>query len=86
MRIADCLLLLLWNSKSKKSPKVPHLSHVSDLNHWKSFPVCCSGHENVVKILVENGANANAVGKDGESPLHVAVTNGKYFYIFIKQF
>lgn len=34
------------------------------------------GHEKVVKILIENQADVNAMGKDRETPLHIAVGNG----------
>lgn len=34
------------------------------------------GQERIVQILLENGADANAPGKDGETPLHIAIGNG----------
>lgn len=36
------------------------------------------GYVNVVKILLENGANANAVDSYGNTPLHWSAFSGKY--------
>ena len=36
---------------------------------------CVYGHTKVVLLLLKHGANVNARGMDGDSPLHDAVAN-----------
>lgn len=35
-----------------------------------------SGHANIVEILIQNGADVNAVAKDGSSALQLAAGKG----------
>lgn len=49
---------------------------VHELDVWTLFSIRSQGHEKVVKILIENQAEVNAMGKDRETPLHIAVGNG----------
>lgn len=36
----------------------------------------CLGHENIVKLLIENGADINSQDEYGIKPLHYSVYNG----------
>lgn len=53
------------------------------------FNLCCLhlqlGYERVVQILVGNRADVNAQGKDKETPLHMAVGNGKNCLNFFRK-
>ena len=40
------------------------------------FYLCENGHLEIVKYLVENGANINEKNKDGDTPLICASING----------
>lgn len=40
------------------------------------------GHARIVQILLENGADANAPGKAGETSLHIAIGNGRSMICF----
>lgn len=47
--------------------------------------VYCTGHESVVRLLIENGADINARNGNKDSALSLAVLNGdiiKYIYTF----
>lgn len=35
-----------------------------------------AGHENVVKLLIDSGANVNTAANDGSTPLHTAFQKG----------
>lgn len=50
------------------------------LNEWR---ILLLGHENIVKLLLENGARLNDRDSDGYTPLHVAVSGKiwKQFYL-----
>lgn len=43
-----------------------------------------SGNQNLSETLIKSGANVNAVGKDGSTPLHVAAEYGKGRSLLIK--
>lgn len=48
-----------------------------DLQFVQYFSWICADTVNVVKMLIANGANVNAVDNDGFSALHWAALNGK---------
>lgn len=39
-----------------------------------------TGHTNIMELLIENGANINAVNNDNESALIKALLNGNFSY------
>mgnify|MGYP003319189623 CR=1 FL=1 len=44
---------------------------ISEIHHAATY-----GHVDVAKVLIQNGADVNAVDKDKETPLHLAAVNG----------
>ena len=43
---------------------------------WTPLHEACNhGHSDVVSVLIDKGANVNALGMDGDTPLHDAVIN-----------
>lgn len=38
-----------------------------------------TGHESVVKMLIDNGADVNAIDNSNKTPLIIALENGKLF-------
>lgn len=46
--------------------------------NWFQFTGTYTGHVNIVRILVENGADINAVNADKRSALYSAIDAGKY--------
>lgn len=40
------------------------------------MPSFSAGHENIVKMLVENGSDVNACDQNENSPLHMAAEAG----------
>lgn len=42
--------------------------------------LCHLGHEKIADLLLKNGANINVENVDKETPLHVAASEGKFFF------
>ena len=52
-------------------------THAHTPEGWTPLHEACNyGHNRLVSLLVKHGANVNARGMDGDSPLHDAVGNG----------
>lgn len=49
---------------------------VIDQMRYKFCKIHFLGHENVTKLLIENGADVNARNDDNRTPLFYSVTNG----------
>ena len=45
--------------------------------HTPLLLACENGHINVVKALLQNGANVNEKSRDGSTVLHLAAQNGQ---------
>lgn len=50
---------------------------INKIHLFHSYVFYCIGHEDVVKLLLENGADANCRGKNLETPLFNAAYYGK---------
>ena len=53
---------------------------LEDKNAMKVTPLhiaAFSGHFEIAKLLLENGANVNAIGRDNQTPIHFAAINGQ---------
>lgn len=47
----------------------------------KKIPSNVTGSEKIVQMLIEKGANVNAVNEEGDSALTVAVSKGRHILI-----
>lgn len=63
------LLAMLDRGEDVNVSDPPTSAHHRTALHWAAF----SNNEAVIELLVEAGASVQAVGKGGESPLHVSV-------------
>ena len=55
------------------------MSALEIANHGGQTPLhsgCAGGHSEVVKLLLEYGANPNAIDAKGATPLHLATMGG----------
>ncbi|XP_048249888.1 uncharacterized protein LOC124128376 [Haliotis rufescens] len=48
----------------------------NDVKHTPLFVACENGHIDIVRLLIEKGADVTAAAKDGCTPLHCACKNG----------
>ncbi|KAJ9590252.1 hypothetical protein L9F63_016639, partial [Diploptera punctata] len=73
---ADCISLFIKYGAVVNRPGVMY--------GWKATPLhfaCDRGTENIVKILLENGADPNAQDNCGKTPLHEAVSEGRAQFV-----
>jgi len=61
---------MLWLSLTKGQTCTPRPD--TDRRPCTGLVGCMCGHAEVVKALLENGADVHAETSDGETPLHVA--------------
>ena len=50
-------------------------------NYTALHHACIRGHQNVVTMLLDKGADVNAVSAQGETPLHAAALMGRFFIV-----
>lgn len=65
-------------SKMKRvlNGNVNYTPPVKELKRWSALHECVRNHNlNMMKVLIDNGANVDIVDKDGESPLFLASRN-----------
>lgn len=74
MYSAELTTLFVYNSPNIKSKQFHNLSKT-----WKFH----TGKEDIVRLLVEHGAEFNAVNINNDSTLILALNNGKLFYVII---
>lgn len=55
---------------------IPLINFCDDEKCSPLFVACQNGHGNIVKILLENGADINLCKTNGESPLLIACLKG----------
>lgn len=59
------------------TPVTPVNPGASILPHFSPLALACRyGHDKIVKLLIENGADPNISDEDGETPLHYCAKNG----------
>lgn len=59
---------------------IPNLYKFSNIQSHNIKLICNLGHENIVNLLIVNGANVNIVNKGRKSALHMAAFNGKSLF------
>lgn len=51
--------------------------NIADYAGWTPLhEACLNGHAEIVELLLQEGADADAMGGDGDTPLHDAIGNG----------